>query len=180
MNEGRATMQLKLDEKIICRAIAGINAQRTTDFAYTYSFEHRMYPRIEINRPAGSLARSQVCNAALRVFGEKAVTDEILTTWSNRFLAREGFLSNGRKRPIPHEAQFRIAGYFYYYGIYYFTESVRLLPKEQHASYAQRLAAILLERQEKDRARGGIIHSTIIISHTARATHSWLWLGAKR
>ncbi len=150
MDQGRKTMGLKIDEKLIHRAVAGINTQRTTDFSYTYSFDHRMYPRIDINRPAGSLARSQVCNAALRVFGEKEITDEVLTTWSDRFLAREGFLSNGRKRPVPHEAQFRIAGYFYYYGIYYFTESVRLLPKEQHAPYAERLAAILLERQEKD------------------------------
>jgi hypothetical protein len=109
-----------------------------------------MRPRADINRPAGSLARSQACNAALRVFGEKSVTDEILTTWADRFLAREGFLSNVRKRPVPHEGAFRIAGYFYYYGIYYFTESVKLLPKETHAAYAKRLAAILLERQEKD------------------------------
>jgi hypothetical protein len=109
-----------------------------------------MKPRADINRPAGSLSRSQACNAALQVFGEAAVTEEVLTTWADRFLAREGFLSNVRKRPVPHEGAFRIAGYFYYYGIYYFTESVRLLPKEKHAAYAKSLAAILLERQEKD------------------------------
>jgi hypothetical protein len=139
-----------MDDKLVKHAIAGINAQRAPDFSYVYSFTHRMRPRIDINRPAGSLARSQACNAALRVFGEKAVTDEVLITWADRFLAREGFLSNVRKRPVPHEGQFRIAGYFYYYGIYYFTESVRLLPKEKHTPYAKRLAAILLERQEKD------------------------------
>jgi hypothetical protein len=150
MDQGRSVMGLKLDEKTIKHAVAGINVQRTTDFSYTYSFTHRMRPRHEINRPAGSLARSQACNAALHVFGEKAISDEVLTTWSERFLAREGFLSNGRKRPVPHEAKFKIAGYFYFYGIYYFTESVRLLPKEQHAAYAKRLATVLLERQEKD------------------------------
>ena len=150
MDQARTVMGVKLDEKLIKHAIAGINAQRTPDFSYTYSFSHRMRPRIDINLPAGSLARSQSCNAALRNFGEKAVSDEVLTTWSDRFLAREGFLSNVRKRPVPHEGAFRIAGYFYYYGIYYFTESVRLLPPEKHAAYAQRLAAILLERQEKD------------------------------
>ena len=119
-------------------------------FSYDYSFNHRSRPRLPINRPAGSLARSQACNPALRVFGEKAVTDTVLVTWADRFLAREGFLSNGRKRPVPHEAPFQIAGYFYYYGIYYFTESVRLLPAEMHAAYAEKLAAILIERQEKD------------------------------
>lgn len=150
MDEARATMGVKLSDKLVKHSIVGLNMQRTPDFSYAYSFDHRMRPRVDINRPAGSLARSQACNAALRVFGEKAVTDEVLVTWADRFLAREGFLSNVRKRPVPHEGAFRIAGYFYYYGIYYFTESVRLLPKEKHAAYAKRLAAILLERQEKD------------------------------
>jgi hypothetical protein len=150
MHDVHETMGVKLNEKIVPHAIAGLNAQRTPDFSYVYSFNHRMHPRIDINRPAGSLARSQACNAALRVFGEKAVTDQVLTTWADRFLAREGFLSNVRKRPVPHEGQFRIAGYFYYYGIYYFTESVRLLPKETHAAYARKLATIILEHQEPD------------------------------
>lgn len=150
MDQARSVMQVKLDDKLVKHALAGIEAQRTPDFSYVYSFPHRMEPRIDINRPAGSLARSQACNAALRVFGNKAVTDEVVITWADRFLAREGFLSNVRKRPVPHEGQFRIAGYFYYYGIYYFTESVKLLPKEKHAAYARQLAATLLQRQEKD------------------------------
>lgn len=150
MAEARDVMGVKLDEKKVKSSLVSINMQRTPDFAYTYSFSHRMHPRIDINRPAGSLARSQVCNAALRVFGEKLVTDEVLTTWADRFLEREGFLSNVRKRPVPHEGAFRIAGYFYYYGIFYFTESVSLLPKEAHAEYASRLAGVLIEKQEKD------------------------------
>lgn len=150
MAEARGAMGVKLDESIIRRSLASIHYQRTPDFSYTYSFPHRMHPRLEINRPAGSLARSQACNACLRVFGDPAVTDEVLTTWADRFLAREGFLSNVRKRPVPHEGAFKIAGYFYYYGIHYFTESVKLLPRETHAAYARRLATILLERQEKD------------------------------
>ncbi|MEY3897194.1 MAG: hypothetical protein RLZZ214_2715 [Verrucomicrobiota bacterium] len=150
MDQARTTLGVTLNDKLVQHSLVGLNWQRTPDFSYTYSFNHRMRPRSDINRPAGSLARSQACNAALRVFGEKAVTDEVLITWADRFLAREGFLSNVRKRPVPHEGAFRIAGYFYYYGIYYFTESVRLLPKEKHAAYAKQLAAILLERQEKD------------------------------
>jgi hypothetical protein len=150
MAEAHATMGVTLDEKIVKSSIAGIHSQRTPDFSYTYSFPHRMRPRSDINRPAGSLARSQACNAALRIFGEAMVTDEVLVTWADRFLAREGFLSNVRKRPVPHEGAFKIAGYFYYYGIYYFTESVRLLPQENHAAYAEKIVALLLERQEKD------------------------------
>jgi hypothetical protein len=150
MAEARDVMGVKLDGKKVERSLVGINLQRTPDFAYTYSFQHRMHPRADINRPAGSLARSQACNAALRVFGDQGVTDEVLTTWAKRFLEREGFLGNVRKRPIPHEGAFRIAGYFYYYGIFYFTESVSLLPRESQAGYAGRLAGILIGRQEKD------------------------------
>ena len=119
MDQARSVVATTLDEKILLRSLASINAQRSPDFSYTYSFVHRMRPRLDINRPAG-------------------------------LLAREGFLSNVRKRPVPHEGQFKIAGYFYYYGIYYFTESGRLLPKETHAACAEKLSAILLERQEKD------------------------------
>ena len=150
MHEARAIMGVKLDDRIVKQSIRSIEAQRTPDFSYVYSIDHRFRPRIDINRPAGSLARSQACNACLRDFGDQRVTDEVITTWADRFLAREGFLSIGRKRPVPHETHFRISGYFYYYGIYYFTESVRLLPKEKRAPYARGLAAILLERQEKD------------------------------
>ena len=96
------------------------------------------------------MARSQACNACLRDFGDETITDEVIHTWAERFLQREGFLSIGRKRPVPHETHFQISGYFYYYGMYYFTESVKLLPKDQQVGYAKRLAAILLERQEKD------------------------------
>ena len=150
MDEARREMAVKISEPTSRRALESIRAQRTPDFSYTYSFDHRMHPRKDINLPAGSLARSQVCNACLRAYGDAAVNDEVIHTWAKRFLDREGFLSIGRKRPVPHETHFRISGYFYYYGIYYFTESVRLLPKPTHADYARRLAAILIARQEKD------------------------------
>lgn len=150
MAEARDAMGLQLDEKNVRASLDSIHRQRTPDFSYTYSHPHRFHPRNPINRPAGSLARSQVCNAALRAFGDESVTDEIIETWAERFLNREGWLSIGRKRPVPHETHFKISGYFYYYGMYYFTESVSLLPREKQAAYAKRLASILLERQEKD------------------------------
>jgi hypothetical protein len=150
MAEARDELGVELDPAVIAPAIRSIVDQRTPDFAYVYSLGHRWRPRTPINRPAGSLARSQVCNAALRVFGDEAVTDEVITTWAERFLEREGFLSIARKRPVPHDIHFQISGYFYYYGIFYFTEAVNLLPREQHAEFARRLAAIIIERQESD------------------------------
>ncbi len=150
MAEARDAMGVELDEKIVRSSLDSILRQRTPDFSYAYSHGHRWGPRRDINRPAGSLARSQACNAALRVFGDESVTDEVIITWAERFLAREGWLDIGRKRPVPHETHFKISGYFYYYGVYYFTESVALLPREKQASYAARLAELIVSRQEKD------------------------------
>ncbi|GAA5482130.1 hypothetical protein [Haloferula sargassicola] len=150
MHEAREEMGVTLDDKIVAHAISGLEKQREPDFSYVYSFNHRLVPRRPINRPAGSLARSQACNAALRVFGDEAVTDEVLRTWAKRFIDREGFLSIGRKRPVPHETHFQISGYFYYYGIYYFTESAELLPENERPALARQLAEITLFRQESD------------------------------
>jgi len=150
MAEAREELGIELDSAAITPALRSIRDQQTPDFAYVYSLPHQWRPRSPINRPAGSLARSQSCNAALRVFGDEAITDDVIITWADRFLEREGWLSIARKRPMPHDIHFQISGYFYFYGIFYFTEAVSLLPEEHHARYAKALAPILLERQEKD------------------------------
>ncbi len=150
MREARDTMGVKLDDKIVGTSLDSIERQRTPDFSYVYSHSHIYRPRVPINRPAGSLARSQACNATLRAFGRDIVTDEVIETWADRFIAREGFLSIGRKRPVPHETHFQISGYFYYYGIYYFTESVAFLPEARQPKHARELAKVTLHRQEKD------------------------------
>lgn len=150
MYEGRQKLGLTLNDKVVSTSLDSIKRQQTPDKAYTYSHSHIMRPRADINRPAGSLARSQACNATLRVYGREGITDEVIIEWADRFLAREGWLAIARKRPVPHDSNFRISGYFYYYGIYYFTESVRLLPAEKQKPYAEKLAALIISRQEKD------------------------------
>lgn len=150
MREARDVMGIKLDDRVVKASVASVERQRTPDFSYVYSHNHIYRPRVPINRPAGSLARSQACNATLRAFGEVKVTDEVLNTWADRFIEREGFLSIGRKRPVPHETHFQISGYFYYYGVYYFTESVEFLPPAAQKVHAAKLAKLILFRQEKD------------------------------
>ena len=150
MHEGRETLGLKLVPKIVGTSLDSIERQQFPDKSYAYSHSHARRPRALINRPAGSLARSQACNAALRVFDREGITDKVIIEWADRFLAREGWLSIARKRPMPHDIHFQISGYFYYYGIFYFTESVRLLPEAKQKPYAEKLAALILSKQEKD------------------------------
>ncbi len=150
MKEAEKTMGVKLDQKIVTSTLASIRLQQFPDFTYAYSHGHYLSPQGEINRRNGSLARSQACNAALRVFDDPKMTTAVLSTWGDHFIEFEPWLDHGRKKPVPHESTFKISGYFYFYGVYYFTESAKHLPIEKQRDLAKKLARIILTRQEKD------------------------------
>ena len=139
-----------IPEKPLQRAIDSIHRQRKPDFSYIYGEYLKMSPMMPINRPGGSVGRSQSCNAALRIWGDEAITDEVLRAWLDRLFTRGGWLDIGRKRPVPHESWFQVAGYFYYFGHYYGALAIELLPPDQRAEYQDHLAATLMQRQEKD------------------------------
>jgi hypothetical protein len=137
-------------EKLTRRAIDNLQMQRKPDFTYLYGLYTRWEPMWDINRPGGSLGRSQCCNLALRLWGEKRVTDAVLTEWLDRLITRQGWLDMGRKRPIPHESHFAVAGYFYYFGHYYASLCIGQLPAAERPFYQDHLGHILLDRQEAD------------------------------
>ncbi len=137
-------------EKLVKRGVEGIIQQRNPDFSYLYGLYLRYHPMMEINRPGGSLGRSQACNVALRLWGDRKVTDAIIMEWLDRLIVRNGWLDMGRKRPIPHESHFMVAGYFYYYGHYYAALCIDQLPSAGRPFYQDHLAWILLGHQEQD------------------------------
>lgn len=137
-------------ERLTKKAIASLLRQQYPDFSYAYGEYLRMKPMHPINRPGGSLGRSQACNLALRMYGDERITDEVVKTWLDRLYARNGWLSMGRKKPIPHESFFYVAGYFYYYGHWHAALSIDLLPAAERPHFQDHLAHILLPLQEKD------------------------------
>ena len=137
-------------ERAIERAKASIIRQRKPDFSYLYGEYLKGRPMREINRPSGSLGRSQACSLALRLWGDPLVTDDVLATWLDRLFARNGWLDIGRKRPIPHEAWSQVAGYFFYYGHYYAALCIEQLPEDQRARHQHQLARLLVPLQERD------------------------------
>jgi len=141
---------VEVPPNLVERAVASIRRQRKPDFSYLYGEYLRWEPMHPVNRPAGSLGRSQACNLALRLWGDPLVTDQVLTTWLDRLFARNGWLDLGRKRPVPHESFFAIAGYFFYYGHYYAARCIELLPAEKRPPYQDHLATVLLSLQEAD------------------------------
>jgi hypothetical protein len=136
--------------KLVKRAVAATERQRLPGNTYLYGEELKYQPARGINRPAGSLGRSQACNLALRLWGDTTLTPEVFQTWLDRLIVRNGWLSNGRKRPIPHEAPFQVAGYFYYFGHYYGALCVDQLKADDRPFYQDHLARLLLPLQETD------------------------------
>lgn len=136
--------------RLVDRAIAATLRQRLPDFSYLYGEYLKWQPRRGINRPGGSLGRSQACNLALRMWGDERVTDQVLIDWLDRLAARNGWLDIGRKRPIPHEAWMQVAGYFYYFGHYYAARCIQELPADRQPEFQSHLAHLILPKQERD------------------------------
>ena len=139
-----------MPQRMIDRAIASIIRQRKPDFSFLYGEYLWMQPMRGINVPAGSLARSQSCNLALTKWGDTAATPEVFEEWLDRLFARNWWLCGSRKRPIPHEFYFQIAGYFYYYGHFYAAFCIDQLPEVDRPRYRTLLAATLMAVQDGD------------------------------
>ena len=150
MKEAAETMGISPPAREVKRGLRSIEQQKTADWSFVYSLDHRLRPRHGINRPAGSLGRTQVCFAAMRKFGDKRITDELIQHWLQRLCLREGWFDIGRKRPVPHETHFSISGYFYYYGFYYATECLLMLDPEDRQKFIPCLSRHILSKQEKD------------------------------
>lgn len=136
--------------RMVERAIAALLRQQKADFSYLYGEYLQYQPMREINRPGGSLGRTQCCNCALRAWGYDAITNNVVKNWLYRLYVRNGWLDIGRKRPIPHESWMQVAGYFYYFGHYYAALSLEQLPADERGPYRPLLAKLMLDRQEKD------------------------------
>ena len=143
---------LAIDDTALCAGVRAIELCRLPTGAYTYSLEAFASPgRLEgIDQLKSSLGRSQACNAALRAGGSKAIDDDALARDLDAFFQQHRFLQIAKGRPIPHEAYYAVASYFYWYGHWHAALAIADLPKERRAGYAAQLARIVTQNQEKD------------------------------
>jgi hypothetical protein len=139
---------IDVPQKIVDRGLEAIRRQTKPDRSYLYGDYLKYVPTHPVNRPGGSLGRSQACNAALRRYGDEDLTDAAIRAWLERLFARNGWLSLGRKKPIPHESWFAVAGYFFYYGHFYAAECIRMLPEQDRGPLKSHLARIMMPLQE--------------------------------
>lgn len=140
------------NRRVIERALAYVKRCRLPNGAYEYDLNP--IPRApvgeHINKIKGSLGRIQVCNWALRVCGDPKTTDARITEGLEQLIKHHRFLDIARMRPIPHEAYYANAGYFYFFGHYYAAEVIELLPRQEQEKWHARLRPHVVKTQRKD------------------------------
>ena len=141
----------QVDPKLLERAVGYLNACRLPTGAYTYDLSPLPWVGGEsINNVKGSLGRMQVCNWALRRAGEKRVTDDAIREGLQAFFEEHRFLDVARMKPVPHEAFYANAAYFYMFGHCYAAQVINELPEAERAAWHSKLRAHLVKIQWDD------------------------------
>jgi hypothetical protein len=155
------------------RAVSYVRRCRLPNGAYEYDLSPvpRMNGGEHINDVKGSLGRIQVGNWALRVAGDPGITDAMIEQGLEQFFEHHRFLAVARMRPVPHEAYYLNAGYFFYFGHYYCALAIELLPEPRRERFRRLLREKVLETQRADGSYCDFLGSSYMVtSSTAFAT----------
>jgi hypothetical protein len=140
-----------VDEAVIARARRYLEQCRLPNGAYAYDL--RPVPRLageSIDNVKGSLGRIQVCNWALRRAGDERTTLDRVREGLADFFEHHKFLDVARMRPIPHEAYYANAAYFYMFGHCYAAQAINELPEAERAEWHRKLRGHLAKIQWAD------------------------------
>lgn len=142
---------LKVPDKLLKAAVRSVERCRQPNGAYTYSVNAiPRHLRMEsINQVKGSLGRIQVCNYALTRAGAE-LPEDAMEVGIQQFFKHHKFLDVGRNKPIPHEAYYAVAAYFYLFGHYYAAHVIDTMPEDARVRYGQLLRHEILKCRQKD------------------------------
>jgi len=142
---------LAVDDKMFRAAVRAVERAHLANGAYNYdvSAVPRHFRMESINQVKGSLGRIQVGNLALYKAGGELEEGALL--WGvEQFFQHHKFLDAARNKPIPHEAYYANAAYFYLFGHYYAARVIEELPGESRARFEGLLQRELLKCRQKD------------------------------
>ncbi len=144
---------LDVDEKMFKASVRAVETAHLPNGAYDYDVRavSRHLSMESINQVKGSLGRIQVCNLALwRAGGDVEMKD--LEWGLEQFVKHRKFLVAARNKPIPHEAYYANAAYFYLFGHYYAARVLEVVSDEVRAKWAPHIQGGFLEARQKDGA----------------------------
>ena len=140
------------DPKTVERAAAYVRKCRLPNGAFEYDLNP--VPRVSggehINNVKGSLGRIQVCHWALHLAKDPDLTEQQIRWGVEQFFAHHEFLQVARMRPIPHEGYYANAGYFYFFGHFYCSQTINLLPAAEREGFHRQLRPCVLRAQRPD------------------------------
>jgi hypothetical protein len=139
--------------KLVAGGDALIRRCAIPDGSFAYSYRTRLWAlrgRVgNINYTQGSLARTPACLLAWELSGYP-VDPARFSKALDELETYGGFLRLARKYPIPHETWYQNSGYFCFYGYYYASRLIALVPADRRATYRRQIAGHLLGLQEED------------------------------
>jgi hypothetical protein len=142
---------LAVDPKVKAAAIRAVERSRLPNGSYDYDIGAvpRHLTLESINQVKGSLGRIQICNHALLRAGVDLGPDAV-AVGVEQFFEHHKFLAVARHKPIPHEAYYANAAYFYLFGHYYAAFTIERLPESERPGHFAQLRAKVLECQNDD------------------------------
>lgn len=159
-----ARLEWGVDPKVTARAARYVADCALPNGAYEYDLNP--IPRVSggehINDVKGSLGRMQVCNWARRRAGDARVTDEKIRAGVEAFFEHHRFLDVARTKPIPHEAYYANAAYFYLFAHRFAACAIDELPAAEREGYHARLRPHLVAIQSADGSSFDFLGSTFM------------------
>jgi hypothetical protein len=141
---------MAVDNKLVSQSLHRLEDLRTPDGNYIYGWHLRYRPVHEANTVRGSIGRNQAGNDALLTWGSPKVTVQDAEIGLALFFKEHDYIEMGRKRQYPHESWHRTAAYYYYFGHYYASRLLSLVPAGERSKFARQLEAVILPHQEPD------------------------------
>jgi hypothetical protein len=168
---------LEVDEKVFRAGVKAVQQARLPNGAYDYevSAVPRHMTLESINQVKGSLGRIQICNLALLRAGE-SMPEAQLVRGLEDFVRYHKFLDVARNKPIPHEAYYANAAYFYLFAHHYAAEVLASIAPERRAPFAAFVQAGIGKASQPD----GSMWDFYIASNTKPYGTAFGVLGLKR
>lgn len=148
----RDELEWPVPEGMLERAVEAVRGCALPNGAYSYDISAMPegYGLEDINQPAGSLSRIQVCNWALARCGVGWATTDRLREGLDLFFRLHTWLDLARLEPIPHHKYYQNSGYFYFFGHAYAAEVIALLPESEREAWHRKLRAEVVHTQSRE------------------------------